>query len=494
MAVWGGSVWAGPSWATTDGPIGPADPLEVDIVDLYVEVLDVVGLADLAISPIVADLVEIELEIFGPAVAPDPTLLGAIKPDIVDIYLIIPDPLPLTVSPPEPLGGLPVNQPLQLTVEGLTIEGGSVSPAMNSKGSGSFTTKDPVISGSEVTMLVGGVPALMGVVVTSEIAKVTMAEHGEVFNSTVEGHLRELEKALILPDFGSGYGANNAPRDRLGSPKQTTRFMDWTMNGGVTLASYNGGTTIGRNPIEAALAHPALPLPDNWMDEFAEWMWITKPGQGGIGWCNMRCPTASHRGGRVVIEVCMYDSGEVWIDGVNVLSVTQAGVRVTTTIDMTPGNHLVAIRCHNGGGNAGVLFSMLPIVNGKVNARDSNLLRSTSGWVCSQVEHNPAPQTLAQATNRFLAECQSRGFLTNWSFSYGTSNFGEPTTEALTADVGMTMMEWIERCAENYWDYYALGRNLQLIRKGSNLATTGFSSHWVQGVNLESSGTEMSVW
>lgn len=493
MAVWGGSRWAGPAWATVDGPIGPADPLEVDLVEVHVDVLDVVGLADPTVSPITPDIVDVFVEVYGPAVAPDASLLGALKPDIVDVRAVVIGPLPLTVSPPVPAGGLQMDQPADLTVDGIPIKTGTVSPAINSKGSGSFNSLSPVIAGSEVTMLVGGIPALVGVVTTSEIAKIDGDEYNTTYANSVEGHLREWERAVIFPDFGSGYGADNTPQARLGSPKQTTRFFDWTMNGGVTLASYNGGTTIGRNPIEAALAKPSLPLPDM-MDELAEWMWITKPGQGGVGWCNMRTPTKKHQGGRVLFEVCMYDSGEVWIDGVLELNVTQAGVRMSTIIDLTPGNHLVAIRCHNGGGNAGVIFSALPIVNGKIDAHNNCLLRSSSGWVCSQVEHNPAPLSLVDATNRLLNEVRARGFLTNWHVSYGSSNFGEPTTEAFTADVGMTMMDWLERITETYVDYYALGRDLLIVRKNSSLATTGYVSKWIAGDNLKSSGIEMSVW
>lgn len=494
MAVWGGSRWAGPAWATVDGPIGPADPLAVDLVECDVIVFDVPGMFDPRYyGPIQPDLLEIQMEVYGPAVTPDPVFMGSIKPDPVEIQMVVFDPLPLTVAPPVPPGGVPFASPLALTVSGVTVVGGSVAPAMNSKGSGSFTSTTPLAPGTEVTMSVGGIPALIGVVATSEIAKVSMAEYAETYNNSVEGHLREWEKAIIFPDFGSGYGANNSPQARLGSPKQTTRFFDWTMNGGVSRSDYHGGQTVGRNPIEAALAKPPLPLPDGWMDEYAEWMWITKPGQSGSGWSNMRNVTSNHGGGRTLFEVCMYDSGQVWIDGVLVLEVAQAGVRVSTIIDLTPGNHLVALRCHNGGGNAGVMFSALPIVNGKVDPRNNNLLRSASGWLASQVQHNPAPQSLVLATQRLMKEVQSRGFLTGWSVGFASSYYGEPTTEALTADVGMSMMEWLERITESYVDYYALGRSVTLVRKGSTFSS-GFSTPWTQGVNLSSSGTEASLW
>lgn len=489
MATWASRPWSSDSWSGADPtPLEPAG-YEFDLEILGpVDLVDPVGLQD-----VVPAGYEFELEILGPVAVPDPALLQDVYPAPVEFVLEILGPLPDMDPPPVGL------RFAALTVSGVAnVESGSVSPAENDKGTGSFTA--PVVpgEGTEVVIAVGGSNVLEGVVVNAEVNKVTTAEYGVTHTATVEGHLREWEHVVVLPDFGGGVTGGVT---RLGAPVVKTRFFDWTMNGGVNEEEdYGTARTFGRDVMAAALdpnPNNRIDLPDNWPDEFSEWMHATKPGLAPTGWCNFRARTGSAEG-PVSFWMANYDYGECWVDGKLLITCDSAGQAKDVTENLKAGFHLVTIRSHNGGGRAGSLFTAMPVLGGRYG---EPILRSSGGWLSSGYNRNPAPLTVGGVLVRLLREAQheSRGCLTNWSLNFDADrdSNGHPwptQTESLSLDVGMTYREALDRFAETLLDFYPSGRTLSAVVKDTGRPGNLNPAPWTQGVNLESAGTQRSLW
>lgn len=486
MATWASRPWASDSWSGADPvPLEPAG-YEFDLeIAGPVDLSDPFGYQDVNPAPY-----EFELEILGPVAAPPPEILQDVLPAPVEFVLEILGPL-ANMDPPEPGTRF---QPL--TVPGVAnVTGGSVTPAENDKGTGSFTAPTVPGEGTDVTILVGGELALAGTVVNAETNKVTSEEYGVTHTASVEGHLREWEKVLVLPDFGGGVTGNVS---RLGAPVVKTRFFDWTMNGGVNEEEdYGTGRTFGRDVMAAALdpdPRNRIDLPDNWPDEFSEWMHATKPGLAPTGWCNFRARTGS-AGGPISFWFANYDYGECWVDGKLLITCDSAGQAKDVTEELKPGFHLITIRSHNGGGRAGSLFTAMPVLDGRYG---ESILRSSGGWLSSGYERNPAPLTVGGALVRLLREAKARGCLTGWTLNFDADRDSNgrawPTqTESLTADVGMTMREVLDRYAETLLDFYPSGRVLSATVKDAG-RPGNVAAPWTQGVNLESAGTQRSLW
>jgi hypothetical protein len=484
--TWGSRPWGASAWGLAD-----AEPLEPAGYEFDLEIPGPVDLTD-PFSPqdVFPAPYEFELEIRGPMAVPDPALLQDVLPAAVEFTLEIRGPM-ANMDPPQP--GLRF---APLTVDGVAnVKTGSVSPAENDKGTGSFTAPVVPAEGTDVVISVGGEVALAGVVVTGESAKVTSEEYGVVHQASVEGHLREWENVLVLPDFGGGVTGGVA---RLGAPVVKTRFFDWTMNGGVLEETdYGTARTFGRDVISAALdPNPAnrIDLPDNWPDEFAEWMHASKPGLAPAGWTNFRARTGS-AGGPTSFWMANYDYGECWVDGKLIITCDSAGQAKDVTEDLKPGFHHDTIRSHNGGGRAGTLFTAMPVSGGRYGEA---ILHSSGGWLSAGYQRNPAPLTVGGVIVRLLREAKARGCLTGWSLTFDKDrdSNGRPwqtQTESLTADVGMTMREMLDRYAETLLDFYPSGRTLSAVVKDSGRPGS-IADPWTLGVNLESAGTQGSLW
>lgn len=491
MTGWGTDAWGGSAWGGGSSGAAGEPPLEPAPYEFELEVLGPVDLTDPAgLQNVLPAPYEFELEILGPVAVPDPALLQDVYPAPVEFLLEILGPL-ADMDPP------PVGTRFQaLTVPGVAnIESGSVSPAENDKGTGSFTAPSVPGEGTEVVISVGGETALAGVVVNAEAGKVTTAEYGVVHTASVEGHLREWEKVVVLPDFGGGVTGGVS---RLGAPVVKTRFFDWTMNGGVTEEiDYGTARTFGRDVMAAALdpnPRNRIDLPDNWPDEFSEWMHATKPGLAPTGWCNFRARTGS-ASGPVSFWMANYDYGECWVDGRLIITCDSAGQAKDVTENLKAGYHLITIRSHNGGGRAGTLFTAMPVLDGRYG---EPILRSSGGWLSSGYERNPAPLTVGGVLVRLLREAKARDCLTEWTLNFDKDrdSNGHPwptQTESLTADVGMTYREVLDRYAETLLDFYPSGRVLSAVVKDTGRPGS-FPAPWTQGVNLESAGTQRSLW
>lgn len=486
MATWASQTWSSASWTGAD-----SIPLEPAGYEFDLEIAGPVDLTD-PFSPqdVLPAPYEFTLEIRGPVAVPDPALLQDVLPAAVEFELEIRGPL-ANMDPP-PVG----RRFAALEVTGVAnVKSGSVSPAENDKGTGSFTAPTVPAEGTDVAITVGGELALAGVVVDAESGKVDSSEYGVVHTASVEGHLREWEKVLVLPDFGGGVTGGVT---RLGPPVVKTRFFDWTMNGGVLEETdYGTGRTFGRDVMAAALdPNPAnrIDLPDNWPDEFAEWMHASKPGLAPTGWCNFRARTGT-AGGPTSFWMANYDYGECWVDGKLIIACDSAGQAKDVTEDLKPGFHLVTIRSHNGGGRAGTLFTAMPVSGGRYG---EPILRSSGGWLSSGYQRNPAPLTVGGVLVRLLREAKARGCLTGWTLNFNKDRDSNgrawpAQAESLTADVGMTMREALDRYAETLIDFYVSGRTLSAVVKDSGFGGNT-TAPWTLGVNLESAGTQGSLW
>lgn len=500
MATWATRPWASDSWATggVDGP-----PLEPAGYEFTLEIAGPVGLTDpYGYQSVAPAGYTFTLEIVGPLAEIDPALLQDVRPAPVEFWLEILGPAPDLNPPDVPDPGLPDVgvRMADFAVTGVAdVKSGSVSPAENDKGSASVTAPVAPSAGADVSVYVGGNFALSGTVVSSEESAITMAEYGQLHTSTIEGHLREWEKVLVLPDFGGGStGMPTGGNARLGPPVVKTRFFDWTMNGGVTEEiDYGTRRTFGRDVMEAALDRDKrnrIEMPDVWPDEFSQWMHCTKPGNAPVGWSNHRARTGT-AGGPTSFWMANYDYGECWVDGKLLITCDSAGQSKDVIEDLKPGFHLVTIRSHNGGGVAGTLFTAMPVSGGKYG---EPILRSSGGWLTSGYDRNPAPLTVGGALVRLLREAKARGCLTNWTlrFDKDRDSNGHPwatQTESLALDVGMTMREALDRFAETLIDFYPVGRDLYAVIKDSGRPGS-VSAPWTLGVDLESAGSQRSIW
>lgn len=489
MATWASKPWSSTPWASgADGE----DPIFAGAIEAAPVVTgpSAFSLVDPG-GDLYAGTVEAFPVVHGPLSPPDTSLYGALFPGTVAATPLVHGPFPLHIPPPVASYGT-ANTIMPITVRSdgygeYDVESASFVPAINGLGSGQFTTPVPVPSGGNLTFSIGGLPGFQGTVNEGEVEKVSTAERGELYSASVEGHLREWREVVVFPDFGSGYGEDNSPRTRLGSPVQDVRFFDWTMNGSIRSAL---NRTVERDVREAALAPDPLPLPDAWPDSGAKWMWVTRPGRAASGWCAMvREDARRFPGGMTSFFLCVHDSAELWVDGVKIMETSNAGVTERIDMEVTPGYHRFNIKAYNDGGNAGVLFSAVPRTGGVPDF--SRAARSAAGWLCAPRESPPAPLSLPQVIRRLMDEAQSRGALTNWGVTVVGSNYGEPADESITLDVGMSYLDWLNRFQESWLDYYAFGRNLTIVPKGYKLG--GFGTQWQRGVDLLSSGTQETL-
>ncbi len=486
MATWASNPWASEPW----GGAAP-EPLTPAGVESTFEVLGPVRLVDpYAPGDVAPAGIEADGEVLGPLPIPLPELLQVVRPALIEMEGEVLGPLP-DLGPPEP-----GRRMAAITVPGVTgITQAQVSPAENDKGNATVAALVVPSAGADVAVYVGGQFALGGVVVTSTENEVSEAEHRQTHTATIEGHLREWEKVVVLPDFGGGVTGNV---ERLGAPVVKTRFLDWTMNGGVNEEDdYSGPKTFGKDVMAAALdPNPAnrIDLPDVWPDEFAEWMHATRPGLAPSGWNNFRARTGS-AGGPVSFWMANYDYGECWVDGKLLLTCDQAGQSQNVIEELKPGFHLVTIRSHNGGGRAGTLFTAMPLSGGRYG---EPILRSSGGWLSSGYVRNPAPLNVGAALIRLVREAKNRGCLTGWTlnFTKDADSNGRPwpaQAESLTVDVGMTMREVLDRFAETLIDFYPSGKNLYVVAKDTGRPGS-FPVPWTLGADLTSAGSERSLW
>lgn len=494
MLLWGSSssnlIYPAPA-ATAEVVPGPASD----------------GEGDLLIKP---QHVLSEEIVLGPDPLPDILIDNTpIAPAPVEYVEQVPGPW---IAPEDPPADLSILTTRAFTVKNYPNSAGvSCNPQVNAEGSGSFTVEGTAPDLEEIIGFnIGGRRIFTGRV--NSLTERTYAQGEEAEQLTdveVLGLLAEWDQVVVLPDFGA--------RDPsiLRRPAQDTRYFDWTMNGiGTTgTTAIRPGIKLGNstsiNTTESALADH-FPLPDRWPDPHARWMWVADPNriQQPRGWCYFRVPTPSKRldTERIQFWACAYDYAEVWVDGVALLECTQPGVAQMVELPTTAfASHLVTIRAHNGGGKAGVLFSMMPVnpdtglyYEPETPEHTASIMNSRSNWKMLPYPSQSLRLTPGVILQHLRREATWRGaaFVPGWRFTFNHlfDSAGEPWTPDLAAfstQVGSTYLDVLKQLSEDRIDFAPAnaGRVLHAWNKGTGHDGAADKT-WTPGEDLMSRTTE----
>ncbi len=447
-------------------------------------------------------------EVPGPKPLPDPLLQTSISPMPVKYVEQVPGPWIEPSPPPESIA-----DKYAFTVTGYpNSQGIQCQPQMNSDGSGSFTTVDDPPDLEEIVGFnIGGRRVFTGRVVGR--TKRVYAEGEEADQTTdVEclGLISEWDQAIILPDFGA--------RDvgQLRRPAQDIRFFDWTMNGIGTKGSdtieptVQLGRSVSIDVVQSAIDEH-FPLPDQWPDPTARWMWVTDPSktQQPRGWCYFRVPTPSIRMSttRIQFWAVAYDYAEIWIDGVPLLECKKPGVAERIELPTTAfASHLVTIRAHNGGGKAGVLFTMIPVDEDTGLYREAehahtnvSIMNSRSNWRTLAYPSQSLRLTPGVILQHLRREARWRRvkYIPDWRFTFNhyfdSAGVPWPTDKPpISVTVGSTYLDFLRQLAEDRIDFAVApaGRVLHAWNKGTGHQDS-VDQPWTAGVDLRSRTQEL---
>ncbi len=360
-------------------------------------------------------------------------------------------------------------------------------PAFNDAGTGSFVTVPPGPSvGQGITYRSGGSAVFFGIAdqITTTVAA-EGEEHDQNVAVTTPGALGlEWGDTVVWPDFGA------MEPDRLGAPAQDDREFGWPMNGliPVNLAltkSIAGDNTRYGTPLEI------FPLPDNWPDVQARWMWDRDPDQlhAPKGWCYFRVPFGSWTTSEYAMFVCAYDYAEVWVDGQKVATADKAGATVRVDLTLDGDFHLVAIAAYNEGGKAGVLWTMMPKTEAGLHPA---VMNSRPGWHCAGYPKEPIRATVGKTLRRLHQEAKMRGAPAGkWSLAFSdtldSAGNAWPTDDSLiTIRVGTTYWDVLMQLAEDRIDFRASpgGRTLYAYVKDQGGVSRGIP--WTHAVDADS--------
>lgn len=413
------------------------------------------------------------------------------RPVRVTVRVVGPQVPSLPPPPPPAPGTYPGPAPLVFDVSGVSggVRGASCAPSWNNVGSGELTLDNGTPSSdTEVGFNLGGTRLFTGYVAeTVEVQENPSEEDGDTTSVRVIGLLDDWERTRVFPDFGGGNPGSGGP-ERLGPPIADVRHFDFTMNG-ATEDGFSFGVSSSRDPVLAALDPDddnRLDLPDGFSDAGAMWMWAGRPGAAPVGWVSFRESTLSANPAvQYLVEAQCYDSGEVWIDGALVLTLDTAGETKRTVTRLGRGFHLCTPRVHNGGGRAGLILSIRPMVGQSLGAP---ILRSGAGWTTIPYVENPLVRTVGQVLVRLVKEAAGRGAPAgDWTLAFGgeTDSAGrawnEPTTPfALT--IGSTYLGVLRSFAETELDFAAAPSTRLLYAWRKDLGTgRGRSLPWGTG-------------
>ncbi len=319
-------------------------------------------------------------------------------------------------------------------------------------------------AGAAAAVTVGGLSVLGRVTEFLKYTTVVGDESKQVATFNIESYLADLDQVIVYPDVGG-----ELPKD-MRKPMVGERTFDFHSSSGFI----ETGLTTSFS-IEAKYGIPGserFPLPDFWPDPTARWMWggpggDSYTGTAGKGTVYFRTKTKKSRttSSEVQAWCCMYDSGEVRVDGKVVLECTNAGQAQRANVTMSEDrSHLVTIRAHNGGGRAGVLFSLMPVLTDNKGQRFGEaIVQSGSYWKCKAYSGN-APFSPRRIIDALVNEGQKRGAsgLANISIVNNAPTIGAE----ITMPVGITLLEAINQLAEAWIDYWVIGATLYIYPKG----------------------------
>lgn len=482
-------------------PLLAEEPLEPATVDT----LEVVNGPDWpgAVSALEPATVDTAEDVPGPEAPPIPSLLTTLEPATVDSIADVPGPwFPPADPPPDPDPGplMPAQNPSRraavVVVGYADATAVQAVPKRNDPGTGTFTAVNRPALDQVVRFAAGGLVVFEGIV--SSTAEVQLAPGNEAAQLTTtkcDGRLIEWDEARVLPDFGA------QDTTRLGPPTEDSRDMDWSMNGLGTDDPDNATplgliTSVGATN-EYGTPRERFPLPDYWPDPAAKHMWVRDPlaASQPAGWCYFREPFGA--AGRIQVWCDAYDYAEVRLDGVPILTCDRPGVAQRWEGVVRDDFHLLTIKAHNGGGKAGLLVTVLPVLAD--GSYGEAIRRSGGGWKALAYPLRSFRLNPGQVLRRLHFEARRRNLAAGrWTLTFNASQDSAgrpwPANETISVAVGSTYLDVLRQLAASMVDFAAApsGRTLHVYVKDEGTGTN-HTSPLVPGVNVESLTITRSV-
>ena len=416
-----------------------------------------------------------------------PVFLGASPtvPQRGGIHAIWTNGTPTPPPPDTPVYWDGVGQPpSQLQVNGWAQRlNASCTPTANAAGSGSLTTLPPGPAlGAVLTFSSGGAAVFTGY---ADQVTTVVADPGEEASQTVTANAVDLlsidwQETVVWPDFGAFEPI------RLGAPPQDDREWGWPMNGLLDDQSVAGIVpSFGNDPARWGTPDEVLPIPSDWPDSTARWMWDITPDWTAQpqGWVYFQVPFGTWPG-RHAIFLNAWDYAKCWVDGALVAEVTTPGQTVRFDVDFDWDFHLVAIAAYNEGGPAGVMFSCMKhstdgsglLATGNGSGLDAPAMNSRGGWKCLPYPEHSLRGSTGYVLRRLVREASARGAPAGqWTCSFtdeaDSNGAAWPDDDnTVVTKTGQTYWDVLNMLAEDRIDFAMSpgGRTLYVYRKGTS--------------------------
>lgn len=214
----------------------------------------------------------------------------------------------------------------------------------------------------------------------------------------------------------------------------------------------------------------------DWPDTGAWWMWAHWPNNrewAPAGTCYFRgaFEVTDPNMTQLLCYAVLDDEGEVWIDGTGPIITAEYGPEPVgiypATIDITPGHHIIAIKCtnmedpegdqiHNPGG---VLFTAYGLDDRGQFVGTGPVVHSDSNW--SIVEYPPQPPgfTCGEVIRHCIREGQARGCFPevtlNFTDQFDSAGTPWPITGDISTNVSTDLWTFIgDELATTYCDIW----------------------------------------
>ena len=406
-------------------------------------------------------------------------------------------------TPPSPPPGEPpiwvgVGAPSdELQVDGYVYDtDASCNPTLTGAGSGRITVLPPGPPlGEVITFSSGGSAVFEGYVdVVKDVEADQAEEAGQLVTATVTDMLSiDWTETVVWPDFGA------FDPIRVGAPPQDDREWGWPMNGLVD--EDNTASLVPSVPNDDTLYGgwaEVLPIPDNWPDSTARWMWDTSPDTASQpqGWCFFRIPFEAWPG-RYACFLNAWDYAKMWVDGAMVCEVTTPGQTVRYDVDFDWDAHLIAIAAYNESGPAGVMCTVM-----QHHADGSGLaqpaMNSRGDWKTLAYPERTLRASTGKVLRFLIREAAARGAPAGaWTLSCtdqaDSAGNPWPDDESLVATkTGQTYWDVLNMLAEDRIDFCPSpsGKTLYVYRKGSGSGSS-IGMPWAHTVDADSLETEV---
>lgn len=350
---------------------------------------------------------------------------------------------------------------------------------LNDIGSGELTLKndDPdlaLIQFGDIVRFTRRGYAAFAAVITDDLA-VIIDPNEEAGQATVlsgPGHLAIIDEARVYPARGL---------EQL--PVEIDRLFNWA---GLDYddTHWRGATSMGIQSADSLwwMYDDGDPMPEDWPYPDAHWIWAAIGTQEWApeGSCYFRQTFTVPEGvPKVRIYFTCDDSGQLYIDGQKVYDTDNQGnipeqVRSDVLIDVTPGDHLIAVHGYNVAdpegdelhNPAGVLVAVFPVDATGITTSDTPLTYTDESWKIVEYPPFPPGMTIGEILIVAIEEAQARGSLLGLTpmFTRDIDSDGVPWTETpdVATKVGESYLVFARELIESYCDLWMAPAGLEL--------------------------------